>query len=206
MVNGIMRYPTISQTQYVIDSVYTIDSITENYNITVKFKDVRPYYTVHVEVATAGGTVTPKDTTVVVGSDVTLAVSPNAGYHISQLSIDGNIIANYASNEIIFRNIHEDHEVSISFFPNSVEENMFANLSIYPNPNNGQFTVSSDDFDGDVTFQIFSVSGAVMDEVSVSGEKTVTFDKSLPAGTYFVRILAFLLMIVQLTKVVIALL
>ena len=67
---------------------------------------------------------------------------------------------------------------------------MFANLSIYPNPNNGQFTISSDDFDGDVTFQIFSVSGAVMDEVSVSGEKTVNFDKSLPAGTYFVRIIA----------------
>ena len=117
-------------------------------------------------------------------------MSPNAGYHISQLSIDGNLVANYASNEITFRDIHENHEVSISFFPNSVEENMFANLSIYPNPNNGQFTVSSDDFDGDVTFQIFSVSGAMMDEKLVNGERTVNFDKSLPAGTYFLRIIA----------------
>lgn len=189
MVNGIMRYPS-SGTQYVVDSTYHIANISENYNITVKFKDVRPYYNVHVEVATAGGTVTPKDTSVVIGSDVTLRVSPNDGYHISQLSIDGNIVADYASNEIIFRDIHEDHEVSISFFPNSVEENMFANLSIYPNPNNGQFTVSSDDFDGDVTFQIFSVSGAMMDERLVNGEKTVSFDKSLPAGTYFLRIIA----------------
>ncbi|MBO7133362.1 MAG: T9SS type A sorting domain-containing protein [Bacteroidales bacterium] len=190
MVNGIMRYPTISQVQYVIDSVYTIDSITENYNITVKFKDVRPYYNVHVEVMTAGGTVTPKDTTVVIGSDVTLTITPNSGYHISQLDVDGNLIANYASNEIIFRNIHEDHNVTISFFPNSIEDEAFANLSIYPNPNNGQFTVSSDDFEGNVTFQIYSVSGSMMDEKTINGEKNVSFDKSLPAGTYFMRIIA----------------
>ena len=187
--NGFLIYPSL-QTQYVVDSVFVIDSVTENYNITVSFKDVRPYYTVHVEVATAGGTVTPKDTTVVIGSDVTLTITPNEGYHISQLSIDGNIIANYASNEIIFRDINEDHEVSISFFPNSVEDEMFSNLSIYPNPNNGQFTVSSDDFDGNVTFQIYSISGAIMDEMSINGEKSVSFSKSLPAGTYFLRIIA----------------
>ena len=190
MVNGIMRYPTISSIQYVIDSVYTIDSITENYNITVKFKDVRPYYKVHVEVMTAGGSVTPKDTTVVVGSDVTLMVTPSDGFHISQLDIDGNLISNFASNEIVFRDIHEDHNVTISFFPNSIEDEAFANLSVYPNPNNGQFTVSSDDFEGDVTFQIYSISGSMMDEKTVNSEKTVSFDKSLPAGTYFLRIIA----------------
>ncbi|MBQ1652604.1 MAG: T9SS type A sorting domain-containing protein, partial [Bacteroidales bacterium] len=135
-------------------------------------------------------TVTPSDTTVVVGSDVTLNIRPNDGFHISQLEIDGNIVIDYASSEIVFTNVNSDHHIKISFFPNSVEENMFANLSIYPNPNNGQFTVSSDDFDGDVTFQIFSVSGAMMDERMVNGEKTVSFDKSLPAGTYFLRIIA----------------
>ena len=139
---------------------------------------------------TAGGTVTPKDTTVVIGSDVTLTITPNSGYHISQLDVDGNLIANYASNEIIFRNIHEDHNVTISFFPNSIEDEAFANLSIYPNPNNGQFTVSSDDFEGNVTFQIYSVSGSMMDEKTINGEKNVSFDKSLPAGTYFMRIIA----------------
>ncbi len=190
MVNGIMRYPSISQIDYVIDNVYTIDSITENYYITVKYKDVRPYYNVHVEVTTAGGSVTPNDTSVVVGSDVTLIVTPNAGYHISQLDIDGNLVANYASNEIIFRDIHEDHNVTISFFPNSVEDEVFAGLSIYPNPNNGQFTVSSEDFDGDVTFQIFSVSGSLMNEKTTNGEQIVSFDNELPAGTYFLRIIS----------------
>ena len=190
MVNGIMRYPTISQVQYVIDSVYTIDSITENYNITVKFKDVRPYYNVHVEVTTAGGDVTPRDTSVVVGSDVTLRVMPNNGYHISQLDVDGNLISNYASNEIIFRDIHEDHNVTISFFPNSVEDEVFAGLSIYPNPNNGHFTVNSEDFEGDVTFQIYSVSGSLLNERTANGEQTVSFDNVLPAGTYFLRIIS----------------
>ena len=190
MVNGIMRYPTISQVEYVIDNVYTIDSITENYYITVKYKDVRPYYNVHVEVVTAGGTVTPTDTSVVVGSDVTLRVMPNSGYHISQLDIDGNLISNYASNTIIFRDIHEDHNVTISFFPNSVDDEIFAGLSIYPNPNNGQFTVSSEDFNGDVTFQLYSVSGSMLYEKETRGEQTVSFDNELPAGTYFLRIIS----------------
>ncbi len=30
----------------------------------------------------------------------------------------------------------------------------------------------------------------MMDERMVNGEKTVSFDKSLPAGTYFLRIIA----------------
>lgn len=190
MVNGMMKYPAISTVEYVIDNVYTIDSVTENYNITVKYKDVRPYYNVHVEVTTAGGDVTPKDTSVVVGSDVTLTVRPHDGFHISQLDIDGNLIANYASTEITFRDIHEDHNVTISFFPNSVEDEVFAGLSIYPNPNNGQFTVSSEDFDGDVTFQIYNVSGSLLHEVSSNGEHTVTFDNALSAGTYFLRIIS----------------
>ena len=190
MVNGIMKYPTVSTVQYVIDSVYTIESINENQYITVKFKDVRPYYDVHVEVMTAGGNVTPKDTSVVVGSDVTLRVTPNSGYHISQLEIDGNLISNYASNEITFRDIHEDHNVSISFFPNSVEDEVFAGLSIYPNPNNGQFTVSSEDFEGDVTFQIYGVSGSMLYEKTTNGEQTVSFDNNLSAGTYFLRIIS----------------
>ena len=185
-----MKYPTVSTVQYVIDSVYTIESINENQYITVKFKDVRPYYDVHVEVMTAGGNVTPKDTSVVVGSDVTLRVTPNSGYHISQLEIDGNLISNYASNEITFRDIHEDHNVSISFFPNSVEDEVFAGLSIYPNPNNGQFTVSSEDFEGDVTFQIYGVSGSMLYEKTTNGEQTVSFDNNLSAGTYFLRIIS----------------
>ena len=67
---------------------------------------------------------------------------------------------------------------------------MFAGLSIYPNPNNGQFTVSSEDFDGDVTFQIYSVSGSLLNEKITTGEQTVSFDNELPAGTYFLRIIS----------------
>jgi len=190
-VNDVMIYPPLTSTsETVVNNRYTLTNITTNQNVVAKFRDVRPYYNINVEVETAGGVVTPTDTTVVVGSDVTINIVPNSGYHISKLEIDGNIIIDYASSEIVFTNINSDHSIKISFFPNSVEENMFANLSVFPNPNNGQFTVSSDDFDGDVTFQIFSVSGAMMDERLVNGEKIVTFDKSLPAGTYFLRIIA----------------
>ena len=188
MVNGIMRYPSLAA-EYVVDNVYSITNISENYNITVKYKDVRPYYNIHVEISTAGGTVTPKDTTVVIGSDVVLTVTPNAGYRISQLEIDGNVIANYASNEITFVNVTSDHNVTISFFPNSIEDQMFANLSIYPNPNNGNFTVSCDEFEGTVTCQLYNVSGSVVEE-KTSNSSSIEFDNNLSAGTYFLRIVS----------------
>lgn len=189
MVNGFMRYPT-SGTAYVVDSVYTINGISENYIITAKFKDVRPYFKVSAEITTAGGTVTPKDTTVVIGSDVTLRILPNAGYHISQLDVDGNIIANYAMETITFTNVQEDHHVTISFFPNSIEDEMFAGLSIYPNPNNGKFSVSCENFEGAVTCQMINVNGAIISEKTVNGESTIDFDNEMSAGTYFLRIIA----------------
>jgi hypothetical protein len=189
-INGIMTYPTLDGSESVVDNRYTLTNIRNNQKVVAKFRDVRPYYNIHVEVETAGGYVTPNDTTVVVGSDVTLHIRPNSGFHISQLEIDGNVVVDYASTEIVFTNVNSDHHIKISFFPNSVENEMFANLSIYPNPNNGQFTVSSDDFENGVTFQIYSVSGAVMDEKIVNGETSVSFNKSLPAGTYFLRIIS----------------
>lgn len=189
IVNGIMRYPSVG-TQFIVDSVFPINNISENYIITAKFKDVRPYYDVHVEVVTAGGTVTPKDTSVVIYSDVTIRIAPNAGYEISQLEVDGNIIANFNLTELTFENITEDHNVSISFFPSSITDEAFANLNVYPNPSNGKFTVVCDEFDGDVTFQLFNVSGEVVNEKVVSNEQVVEFANELSAGTYFLRIIS----------------
>ncbi len=192
MRNNFMIYPSSSNYVDTVTLTYTISSeeMNKDYDITARFKDTRAYFDIHVEITTAGGTVTPKDTTVVIGSNVTLQVRPNDGYKISQLEIDGDIIANYALTEIEFLNITEDHEVVISFFPSSIEEEAFANLSVYPNPNNGQFTVTCDEFDGEVTYQLYNVSGSVVEERTLNNENTVRFDNELSAGTYFLRIIS----------------
>jgi hypothetical protein len=121
-VNGLIKYP-VEGTGYITNNVYSLTNISENYTITVKYKDIRTYYNVHVELQTAGGDATPRDTSVLAGSDITIQVMPNEGYHISQLEIDGSIIGSTAINEISFRNVQADHHVKIAFFHNSIEEN-----------------------------------------------------------------------------------
>ncbi len=187
--NGFIRFP-VEGSGYIFNNVYTLTNISENHNITVSYRDIRAYYNIHVEVETAGGDVTPRDTTVVDGADVTLVVTPNPGYHISQLEIDGNMVNNCTTNEIIFYNVQADHNVKIAFFPNSIEENAFSDLSVYPNPNNGKFTVSSAEFDGEVTLQLFNASGAAIDERTLTDQEYVDYDRELPTGTYILRIIS----------------
>ena len=189
MSNGMMVYPSVSGVDEIVDNVYEITNIRRNYNVVAKFRDIRPYYHITVDVETAGGDVTPRDTTVVVGSNVTLHVTPNQGYHISQLSIDNNIIANYALNTIQFNNVNSDHHVAISFFPNSIEDEMFSTLNVYPNPSNGNFSVSCEGFSGETTFQIYNSNASLVEEKTASS-MIVDFDSNLPAGTYFLRIIS----------------
>ncbi len=189
-VNGLIKYP-VEGTGYITNNVYSLTNISENYTITVKYKDIRTYYNVHVELQTAGGDATPRDTSVLAGSDITIQVMPNEGYHISQLEIDGSIIGSTAINEISFRNVQADHHVKIAFFPNSVEENALSALSVYPNPNNGMFSINFSNFEGDATYQLIDARGAIIEtlDINVANGATMNFNHNLDAGTYFVRII-----------------
>ncbi len=189
--NGFLRYP-VEGTGYIFDNVYTLTNVSENHEIIVVYKDTRTYYNIHVEVETAGGDVTPRDTSVVGGSDVTINVMPLDGYRISRLEIDGNILNNCETNEISFRDVQADHNIKIAFLPNSIEENVFASLSVYPNPNNGMFSIDLSNIEGAATYQLIDARGAVVEtrEINVANGETKMFNHKLDAGTYIVRIIA----------------
>ncbi len=189
--NGFIRFP-VEGTGYIFDNVYTLTNVTEDHEIIVKYKDTRPYYNIHVELETAGGDVTPRDTTVVVGSDVTINVIPNEGYHISRLEIDGNLLNNCETDEISFRNVQADHNIKIAFYPNSIEENAISSLNVYPNPNNGMFSIDLGNIEGNATYQLIDARGAVVEtrEINVENGSVMNFNYDLKAGAYFVRIIA----------------
>lgn len=186
---------TLSSTKYAYDSVaktFTILNIKKNITLEVKYKDIRPYYSVSVEVETAGGNITPRESTVLEGSDVTLSVTINQGYYISQLEIDNNMIANFSGNTISFYNIHEDHTVKVSFYPSSVEQEFMENVSIYPNPNDGNFVIDLAGLMGEVKYQLVNVNGSIIEErtVNASDNTIVEFNSNLAAGTYFLRLIS----------------
>ena len=188
--NGFIKFP-VEGTGYIFDNVYTLTNVSEDHEIIVKYKDTRPYYNIHVEVETAGGDATPRDTTVVAGSDVTINVTPSEGYHISRLEIDSNMLNNCETDEISFRNVQADHNIKIAFYPNSIEENTISSLNVYPNPNNGMFSIDLSNIEGEATYQLIDARGAVVEtrEINVANGETKMFNHKLNAGTYFVRII-----------------
>ena len=188
--NGFIKFP-VEGTGYIFDNVYTLTNVSEDHEIIVKYKDTRPYYNIHVEVETAGGDATPRDTTVVAGSDVTINVTPNEGYHISRLEIDGNMLNNCETDEISFRNVQADHNIKIAFYPNSIEENTISSLNVYPNPNNGMFSIDFSNIEGEATYQLIDARGVVIEnrEINVTNGEIKNFNYNLRAGAYFVRII-----------------
>ena len=64
-------------------------------------------------------------------------------------------------------------------------------LSIYPNPNNGMFSIDFSNIEGDATYQIIDARGAVVEtrDINVMSGETMNFNHNLTAGTYFVRII-----------------
>ena len=66
----------------------------------------------------------------------------------------------------------------------SIEENILKNIDIYPNPNNGKFTISTPEI-SKVT--IYDLSGRLINTFKTTEEKT-TVDIKQDAGIYFIKI------------------
>ena len=65
-----------------------------------------------------------------------------------------------------------------------------ASLKIFPNPNQGRFTVELADFGGNITLYLYDITGRVVQETSQALEagKTELQLKPLAAGTYFLQV------------------
>ena len=75
-------------------------------------------------------------------------------------------------------------------FPTSIDEKLaYFNLSIYPNPTNGNFTVSMEDYKGDnYTMQVTDVSGKLVYSESINFSKSIISLNELNKGIYFVKV------------------
>jgi hypothetical protein len=64
-------------------------------------------------------------------------------------------------------------------------------VSIYPNPNTGEFFLSFTNFEGDVTIDLTDISGKLvykaMEHVATDGIVTVTIDE-VASGMYFIKV------------------
>ena len=100
------------------DARYVVDNIHSDVTYVAEFKPVEKKepqtYTIMASVSSAGGTVTPEGTTTVAeGSGVFYTITPNSGYAIRTIYVDGKEIGKTTSFN--FTDVRGDHTISADF-------------------------------------------------------------------------------------------
>jgi hypothetical protein len=96
-------------------SSYTFTNVNANQTIAVAFEIIT--YTV-VVTQSANGTITPvvKNINIPAGTTKTYSITPNNGYHVDTLTVDGQAIT--PATSYTFTNIQENHSISATFAAN----------------------------------------------------------------------------------------
>ena len=99
----------------VASGSYTFEEVTENHTIVVSF--AINDYTITASVEGGNGAITPNGTVSVAhGTNQTFTFTPNTGYHIATVLVDGiNVPAAVASGSYTFEEVTENHTIVVSF-------------------------------------------------------------------------------------------
>jgi hypothetical protein len=139
-------------------------TVTVNNNISVSavFRSVRHTITTNVG---PNGTLSPMNPMVNHGSDQTFTITPNPGYRIRSLTVDGNPASVNELNQITLFNVQNDRMMSVEF-----AEDITYTITTIAGPN-GAITPDSPTVaqGADVTFTITPNPGYIIDELRVDG-------------------------------------
>ena len=140
---------------------YTFSNVTTGHTISASFS-VRTY-TLAASAGT-GGSISPSGSvTVNYGSSQTFTITPNAGYSIANVRVDGT--SQGARSSYTFNNVTANHTISATFTAKSYTINASAGAGGAISPS-GNVSVSHDD---DQSFTITPASGYSIADVLVDG-------------------------------------
>lgn len=112
-----------------IMSAYIIENISENTNVDIIFEKI-PTYEINITSSTGGAAYVSGDITrVLEGDDLTIYLTPNEGYYIKALYINGEA-KTFADNKVVIKNITGDQNIVVEF----------AKLSDYSQPTSSENT------------------------------------------------------------------
>lgn len=175
------------RTKDLIDNVYTFSSVTENHTISVTFKSgggtpsgpsgPSSNYTISATAGT-GGSISPSgNVSVSSGSSKTFSFTPNSGYELDTLSVDGNIVET-AGNSYTFSNVTSNHTISVTFKNAGESTNYIISASAGPGGKispPGNVSVAAG---GSRTFTVTADEGYEVDSVTVNGNKVTLSNNS----------------------------
>ena len=157
---------------------YTFRNVTDNHSIQATF--TRNNCTISSS-ASAGGMISPSGSiSITSGSSITYSITPYAGYHISQVLVDGYNVG--AVGSYLFSNVNGDHTIQANFTRDSytITANASGNGIISPA---GATSVT---YGSSITYRIspnmgWRISDVVVDGRSVGAVSSYTFS-SITAG------------------------
>jgi len=92
-------------------SSYTFTNVTENHTISVTFERIT--YTI-TATAGSGGTISPSgNVSVNCGESITFTITPNSGFRIKDVIVDGGSVG--AVSSYTFTNVNANHTISVTF-------------------------------------------------------------------------------------------
>ncbi|MBQ5457736.1 MAG: T9SS type A sorting domain-containing protein, partial [Bacteroidales bacterium] len=149
-------------------------------------------YTVTTSVSGVGGSISPEGVRPVMdGTTLAVVMTPTSGNAVKEFTVDGSITfkgtGTGAPVGYTFTNIKANHTIDVKFEPVSVDEENMNNISIFPNPNNGKFSVNLGE--NAQSYVLYDMSGRVVEEKALNGQSVVDFDMNIAAGTYFIKVI-----------------
>ncbi|MBQ1652788.1 MAG: MucBP domain-containing protein, partial [Bacteroidales bacterium] len=180
-------------TSQLVNGVYTFTNVRANHTIVATFEPASSTtYTITAS-AGNGGTITPNNVvTVAEGANQTFRFTPDNGFRIATVVVDGNnVMDEVVDYSYTFYDVRANHTIYVTFTDgDAVDEYTTSSMSVYPNPNNGMFSIDFSRIEGDATYQLIDARGAVVEtrDINVMDGDTLNFNHDLRPGTYFVRI------------------
>jgi len=151
---------------------YTFTNITSNHTIEATFEPLT--FTIKAT-ASVGGTILPSDTiSVNYGDSKTFTITPNIGYHIKDVKVDGSSVGAVLTHT--FTNVTSDHTIEATFEINTYTIQASAGLGGSISPS-GIITVNYGD---SKTFQIipdqdYGIKDIIVDGISVGAVSSYIF-------------------------------
>ena len=194
----------------LVDGVYTFTNVNANHTIAATFEAI-PTYTITISKeeygsVTYNGTELQDNETVTVQEGATpsfeivgYTTTNGDRYIIGTLTIDDEeveVSGEFPENQSFtytFEPVNANHTLAVTFvFVSSVNMSKAGSMVVYPNPNNGTFSIDCSNIEGDATYQLIDARGAMVEtrDINVANGETMIFNHNLNAGTYFVRIIS----------------
>ena len=140
---------------------YTFKNVADDHSIAATFKP--KIYTITAS-AGMGGVISPSgNVPVSPGDNQIFIITPNEGFAISGIQIDGEhigIVESYTFTEVV-----DNHSIEVSFSPkDGVNESLTPLLKLYPNPVEDELVIDSDELIID-RIRVADMTGRIIDAV-----------------------------------------